>query len=324
MTRTQYALLALVALLVCAAVPANAAVWKDNVNGTWNNTDNWQAGVVPNGAGHTAHYNSDGSSVTATLDLNVVLGEIRITGGRRSFTVTPQTDQTITFDNNGAGALVSTTNSNQHPAIKINADVILADDLTITASTSQSGDAIIDGDISGTGNIVLNTPSTNNFRGNIAIAEIAAVNSVGSITTTGAGHKEVDGNIGSNVTELIVNAGTTVIRGAVNEHASTMVNGGTLTVASGALLGLGESLSLATGAMLDLTDAGNHATLTSLTLEGVAATMSGTYGSTASGADFTNDTLFDGNGYVTLTVIPEPASLILITLSGACLMRRRR
>lgn len=145
--------------------------------------------------------------------------------------------------------------------------------------------------------------------------------------------------------------GTLILTGANSYTGLTYVGGGTLQVGDGTSisnLGLAGNVTVANGATLSLLNDDAIADGAVLRLEqfgllngklnlafdfnetvgglffGDVAAVPGTYGSTLSAATFQNDTFFSGLG--TLTVVPEPSSLLticaaLIPLAG---FRRRR
>jgi len=89
---------------------------------------------------------------------------------------------------------------------------------------------------------------------------------------------------------------------ASNSYAGpTTITGGTLQCDVTDALGSG-ALSISTGAKVNLNHTGTKA-IASLTLGGVAQTVFGTYGSSASGASIQNNTYFAGTGTVTVSPI---------------------
>jgi fibronectin-binding autotransporter adhesin len=160
----------------------------------------------------------------------------------------------------------------------------------------------------------------------------ANTNSIGSVIT-GTGGLTKSG------------MGTVVLLGANAFSGDTHVSSGTLRVNNGSVLGDGNAYVHA-GATLDLLSsdaigdddslailiAGIHTGKVNLG-DGVTDTIGalyfgdelqafGTWGSSASGAQFTNDTFFSGTGI--LNVVPEPASLSVLGLAGGMLLMRRR
>ena len=116
-----------------------------------------------------------------------------------------------------------------------------------------------------------------------------------------------------------------VILSAANAYAGgTTVSEGILSIGASSNLG-GGALVIATDAVLDLDAAvaGTvQGTVDSLSLGGTPYTAPGTYGTTASGADYQDDTFFSGTG--TVELVPEPATVGLLAIGGAVLRRRRR
>jgi autotransporter-associated beta strand protein len=96
------------------------------------------------------------------------------------------------------------------------------------------------------------------------------------------------------------------------------------------VIGDAATVSLAGGGAAGVADNGYmllgdgvNETIGMLLLNGVAQEI-GTYGSTASAATFKNDEFFSGTGILNVTLVPEPASLSLVTLAAAGLLARRR
>ncbi|MEX2607059.1 MAG: PEP-CTERM sorting domain-containing protein [Kiritimatiellia bacterium] len=106
----------------------------------------------------------------------------------------------------------------------------------------------------------------------------------------------------------------------------TVTNGAVLTLQSGSThdyINDLASLILFDGALVDLNFTGTD-TLSALSFDGGSTFASnGTWGATGSGASNLNDTFFTGTG--TLSVIPEPSTLMLlgIALASLGLLRRR-
>jgi PEP-CTERM motif len=84
------------------------------------------------------------------------------------------------------------------------------------------------------------------------------------------------------------------------------------------------SLKGGTAGMADLA-AGINETVAGLVLNGVAQGF-GSYGSTASTADFRDNQFFSGTGIITVAPVPEPAGILLVCglVAGGFAWRRRR
>jgi autotransporter-associated beta strand protein len=223
--------------------------------------------------------------MVANLDQNRTIGSISFNASARPFTISSGNSSGLTLDNGGVASSILVAAGQHTVAVPLT----LVNNLV--ANVSASGDALtLGGPISGAGQ---------------------------SLTKSGAG---------------------TLNLGSINSYGATSVTAGTLHVDSAGSLGSG-AVAISSGATLDL--AGNSAINDSafLQLDGTATLnfvgsetvgrlylngveqLGGTYGSTASGAQFQNDSFFSGTG--TLTVVPEPASLSVLGL-GAMAMRRRR
>ena len=100
-----------------------------------------------------------------------------------------------------------------------------------------------------------------------------------------------------------VEGGTLRISGAsaTAGGGNVTVTGGTLDIDSGVLNALADAAALSiSGTGIVNLDAGINDTIAGLSLGGAVQTLAGTYGTTASGAQFPNDIFFSGTGRVTL------------------------
>jgi autotransporter-associated beta strand protein len=187
--------------------------------------------------------------------------------------------------------------------------------------------------------------------GNANAGVIAFGSAEGVVWANGTNTNRIGASISGTNGLTKAGTGTLVLTGANSYTGLTYVGGGTLqvgdgtnfsnlgltgnvTVANGALLSLFNDSAIADTAILRLEqfgllngkvslELGLNETVGSLFFDDIPA-LAGTYGSTLSGATFQNDTFFTGFG--TITVVPEPASGILVAgmLSLALGLRRRR
>lgn len=96
---------------------------------------------------------------------------------------------------------------------------------------------------------------------------------------------------------------------ALNSYTgNTTVSGGTLTMPN-VSLDDASTASIASGAKLNLTHAGQDE-VAKIILDGVEHTTPGTYGSSASGAIFQNDTFFEGDGVLRIGPLSPGRSLV--------------
>jgi autotransporter-associated beta strand protein len=125
-----------------------------------------------------------------------------------------------------------------------------------------------------------------------------------SLVKTGSGTLSLSNAVSSTAGDVIVSNGTLVVTAASRLGNSThiIVAGGTLDLRNQTALSDAATLSLATGAKLALA-AGLSERVDRLFLNGVQQT-SGTYGSSTSGAFFTDDTYFSGSGQLSVWSSP--------------------
>jgi autotransporter-associated beta strand protein len=148
---------------------ANAATYTWTGTGTgglWSSTGTpgWNTASVPNAAGDTAQLNSITAATTTTQDIGagVTIGNLGY-GGSGNFNWTIALTNSLTFNNNGAGATITNSNStaNTGNALVLNAGTLtLADNLTISntgASTAAFGAIQVNSTIGGTGNLTLSS-----------------------------------------------------------------------------------------------------------------------------------------------------------------------
>ena len=175
---------------------------------------------------------------------------------------------------------------------------------------------------------------------NFGSAEGIIWQSVGNTNTIGAAITGTGGLTKATTATLI-------LAGANNYSGQTTVSAGTLQVGDGtnaSTLGTGN-VEVAAGAILKLVSDDAIADAAILTLDsygvyngklelaagvdeavgglrlGGELMEAGTYGATGSGASVINDTYFAGTGI--LTIVPEPATMVLLSLGGLAMLRRR-
>jgi autotransporter-associated beta strand protein len=96
----------LVTLTVTSLVNGTHATWTNNANGNWSVAANWDSNpIVPHAAGDLATLGLGAAYTTVTLDANESVGGVVFTNVN-SFDVA-DAGNTLTFDNSGAGAILS-------------------------------------------------------------------------------------------------------------------------------------------------------------------------------------------------------------------------
>lgn len=211
------------------------------------------------------------------------------------------------------------------------------------------------------GGVFIGQGGTNGNIGTAGSATAGTLNfgsAEGIVYVSSSGGSAQTGTIGAvvNGTGGLTKSGTgiLVLAGANTYSGKTIVGSGRLQVGNGVQtsnLGTTGDVEVAQGATLQITsttnvinDAANVAldqigvgngmmslgtgvneTIGGLSLGGVLQ-VAGTYGSTASGATFQNNTYFDvgGTGILTVVGVPEPAAMALMGIGALTLLRRRR
>jgi autotransporter-associated beta strand protein len=193
--------------------------------------------------------------------------------------------------------------------------------------------------------------STLGGSGSLNAGTIAFGSAEGVVWSNGTNTNTIGASMTGSLGLTKAGTGTLILTGTNSYSGLTSVSGGTLQVGDGlnlSNLGLTGDVTVANGATLSLLNDDAIADTAILRLQqfgllngklnlaldvnetvgslflGDAAAVPGTYGSTLSGATFQNDTFFAGLG--TLTVVPEPTSLLTICAALVPLMglRRRR
>ncbi len=315
-------------LLAAGAAHAATCTWtpdttSSDINGNW--SDVYQAGTragwnaqVPNAADDVAYLTS-GTAVTIAIDLdvNATIGALTA-NSRVGPVISTSSGKSLTLKNtSGTGTITQ----NGRNTLTFNVDIHLDNtNLSIVRTGGESGARAIDFNnaISGAGNVSVSVSNRGFVTLDGDVNNIGTLTLDNSTTSVAADFTSVSGNIGLNVTSVIkLGAGTVNLTGISNAYGDTVVNVGTLNVASS--LGSG-SVAIASGAILQL-GGGIHQIVTGLTLGGILQTDSGTYGSLSSGATY-KSAYFSGTGVV--EVVPEPAALTMLALGGMMMLAGRR
>ncbi|WP_043585797.1 autotransporter-associated beta strand repeat-containing protein [Geminisphaera colitermitum] len=293
------------------------------------------------------HASGSGSSFGAG---DITLGDANLAN---TYAVALNVNATKTITNNinvvGNGSAAATASirvTSNNPTLTGN--ITLARDLAILASNTNGSAITFTGDITGTGDLSTTTVSGTSSGSRIYLN--GSVNHTGTITTSGTGLGNfngrglyINGTIGSNVTDIIQTGAESrlFLTGANNAFTGDVkIDGGTLTLGSGASITIATFLTDTTNLWLHTTD--NSGLVLSFKDNTVIESIAGLYidgtkqadglwgaiGSIAAGlADF-ESALITGTGLLQVgnSIVPEPATLALFAgafVLGATIACRR-
>jgi autotransporter-associated beta strand protein len=235
-----------------AAPTGTDATWIGPSFSQWTIANNWSPAVVPNGAGVTADFRptAAGNPIFTTDDVStgLVLGRLTLAGtGAQSWNV--GLSNTLTFDNNGNGAVVSNVNTAvgnyQLQIAGSSVPITLADNLTITntsGSTNPGGSISITEWFVGTGNLTFNNVSNNPIVGQISLAPFVPSTFLGTSTI-------VSGAVSFGRATAFGASGNQVILGSAGGGSATltMFGGAGFTFSNPILVASGSGGTLALG-----------------------------------------------------------------------------
>jgi MYXO-CTERM domain-containing protein len=294
-------------------------------------------GVIKNGEG-TLSFGTGARTYTGETIVNA--GRFRV-----SVAAAPKNSSKVTVNNGGqivfstAGAITlgagsvylnGTGNATFPAAIRadqvgmsITNPIVLQTDASISVIHTANS-LTLPGVISGAGRLEMGTmpgdrtdqgtltlQATNTYtggtlvtQGKMIVSGTAASLGLGSVTVDGV-TAGTNGSTAGGILEI-----ATGVTNAINDAASVTLTGG------------GPAAGAADGGSMIL-DAGVNEVVNGLVLGGVPQAF-GTYGSTASAADFKSDEYFAGTGILTVAPVPEPAGFAVLALGALGGLRRRR
>ena len=319
--------------MVVAPGSASAAngVWNVNASGNWSTPGNWTPSAVPGGAGSIVGFTFNISLADKAVTIDTTsrtvgilnIGDPGVT--YKKYTLAASGGASLILDNSGASAQINKMAATGGVTDEIATPVLLNSGLII--SNNAPAGLLISGGVTansaGSKSISNRGPgaSTVEMRGvigdgagQIAVAQISATS---ALTLSGAN---------------TYSGGTTVSYGTLTGKADSAFGFGDLTVASGARLILTNGVSndyiddmsgliLGGTATLNLNFTGAADTIGGLSLDGGTSWLTnGTYNAAELGARGTG--VYTGLG--SLTVIPEPASALLVGCGAALIGLYRR
>jgi autotransporter-associated beta strand protein len=298
------------AWLLSAATAAGQFVWVNPAAGDWMTSTNWSPTGVPNTAAATATFSgSITGPTTVTLGSAVTVSSVSFTDVNRTsataaYTIGGGATPGITFSNGSSDNLISAggfTVTNQ--AFATNLTVSGSQPLSVTNNAAPGLNTLtLNGNVTGAGGTALNVGGQSDTTIN------GAVTGFGALTKTGGG--------------------TLTLTSVGNSYNNTVINGGTVSVASDSALGStlpGTGGITLNGGALRITDA-TFATARTITLGAGGGLIdvrasSGTsvpgLGGVISGS---GSLTFDGGAYVNLQAINTYTGATVIKNAGVSLV----
>ena len=305
--------LGLAAVLFFAVAGAQAAVWTNTWTvGTstagrtnWNSSAIWVGGVVPgSSAGDTITFTAPANNATITNNYG------NVTVGRMNFLAKPNKNYTLQKDNNNYGF---TFNNNSNGASLANGDGETAGSLTIFNPITLADNLSITNKATTTGNISLSG----------SIGQSGGSRSISIYNTTVAN---------GGVTLAASNSysgGTFVYSGKLTASANYSLGAGGITVADGAALILSslktidDAASLVLGSTASLTLSSGAETVGAVSLNGGTTWIPiGTYTAAQLGGMGTGT--YSGTGSLSVTMIPEPVTMGMLSFGAFSILLWRR
>jgi len=301
----------LATVFVWRQVFAANILWSASGGSAWLTTGNWAGGAIPSGT-DVAQFGVNPTSGTTGVGINFnsttnagtqvngqrieEVGAVEITSARAAALLIGNSSSTAgatgTFRLNGAAV-----NSVAHVIIRNSSNQLLtiqntqgSGNQTMSVALNDAADNIIN--LDGSGGTTISSIVKNAAGNHITLGGIGS----GTLTLSGANTYTGGTTINSAKAVATVNSAL----GAGNVTVNTSGVGLTLQGAFNNYIADTATVTIASGAKMALNQTGGSDTVGALVLGGVAQASAGTYGSSASGATFVNDTFFSGTGTLTL------------------------
>lgn len=233
-------------VVLVIASGGSQATWTNSVSGNWSGGTNWSSNPsVPHATGDSATLGFGPALTTITLDANETVGGILMTNPN-SFVIA-NAGNTLTFNNNGAGAVLAVSGG---VANSIQTAVALSDNTTVTVG---GGDSLAISGVVSNGPAATKTLTVDGAGTTVLSAANTYGPATGSVGTTlsGGGTLQVGNNSALGAGDLNVTASSTLQAGASGLNVGNNVNAGlgvTVTANNnGYSLTLGGTLSGAGG-----------------------------------------------------------------------------
>ncbi|MFA4945815.1 MAG: autotransporter-associated beta strand repeat-containing protein [Lentisphaeria bacterium] len=289
----------------------------DAPSGTWGTNSYWNSDATGGGGGSftptttgddTLYFTAGDSSNNTTSAYTVTVDGTQSALGLKfqSIGAATITGGTINLGTGGIDIPRSVApGTNNQAGVTINSNIALQGNQTWSSNSANATGFVVTGSVTGTANLTLSQSANRPF--NLT----NSVNHTGTLTGTGNntnGTIDVTGNIGSNVTDVIVNGTTTLRLSGNNSYSGNVTVGGTnfgiarLTIGSNTALTAGSNVTLTatTATATSTLNLGNGANSYDVTVAGL-----NTDATTGSNIVTNNST---GTGTGTLTVNPDGAA----------------
>ncbi|RYD23899.1 MAG: hypothetical protein EOP88_02375 [Verrucomicrobiaceae bacterium] len=280
-------------------VAGDSPKWTGAVDGRWttdtiSNPKNWKLVTAGTGTDFIDNDNvlfDDTATGTTTLDIadgNVPTGSVTFNNTTKPY---------IVGSSNGYGISSGSLVKNGTNTVTLLSENTYAGTTTINAGILRLGDGVIDGGIAAASAIV-NNASLVLDRTNGTFTHTGVISGTGSLTKTGAAIQTLSG-------ANTYAGGTTVGAGTLNANSATALGTGSVSVASGATLGLNTPMTLVQA----FSGAGNIIATNTITVS--TADFSGFSGT------YTHNTVGASTGFQSASTTSKNANYVIASAEGA-------